>query len=125
MDKINEKYYPKDGFLMELDATQGANKIDISERERNISIVKTNYRYWNSMSNFKSQNNYDDDNFRQIVQMGEAAIPGIFEIITDHPDPIVHALDYILPNHVEYQGFVSLEDVCKIWIITLIAIGKN
>ena len=69
MDKINEKYYPKDGFLMELDATQGANKIDISERERNISIVKTNYRYWNSMSNFKSQNNYDDDNFRQIVQI--------------------------------------------------------
>lgn len=110
---------------MELDITQESKKISVSEREKNISIVKTNYRYWNSMSNFKSSNNYDDDNFRQIVQMGEDAIPGIFEIIKDHPDPIVHALDLILPNHVEYEGLVSLEDVCRIWIITLIAIGKH
>ncbi len=125
MDRINSNYYPREGFSMELDITQESKKISVSEREKNISIVKTNYRYWNSMSNFKSSNNYDDDNFRQIVQMGEDAIPGIFEIIKDHPDPIVHALDLILPNHVEYEGLVSLEDVCRIWIITLIAIGKH
>ena len=125
MDRISSNYYPMEGFSMELDITQESKKISVSEREKNISIVKTNYRYWNSMSNFKSSNNYDDDNFRKIVQMGEDAIPGIFEIIKDHPDPIVHALDLILPNHVEYEGLVSLEDVCRIWIITLIAIGKH
>ena len=124
MDRINSNYYPRDGFSMELDITQEAKKISVSERDKNISIVKTNYRYWNSMSNFKSSNNYDDDNFRQIVQMGEDAIPGIFEIIKDHPDPIVYALDFILPDYVKYEGFVPLEDVCKIWIITLIATGK-
>lgn len=126
MKKSEIKYCPEQGFSFTMKAsTVNGPLSSLSERERNILMVRTNYGYWNTMSNYKSSNNYDDEYFRQIVRMGEDAIPGILEIIQDHPDPIVHALDFILPNCVEYHGFVSLEDVCKIWIITLIAIGKN
>lgn len=125
MNKSEIIYVPEEGYSFTMKAsTEKTNLSGMSERERDIILVRANYGYWNSMSNFKSSNNYDDENFRQIVQMGEAAIPGILEIIQDHPDPIVHALDLILPNHVEYFGLVSLEDVCKSWILTLYAIGK-
>ena len=112
------------GFSMTIEMSRDVEMVQLSDDERVFSEFYTNYHYWNTMSNFKSSNNYDDENFRHIVRMGEAAIPGILEIIQDHPDPIVHALDLILPNQVEYFGLVSLEDVCKSWILTLYAIGK-
>ena len=76
------------------------------------------------MANIKSSNNYDDGYFMQIVNMKEDAVPGILEIIRDHPDPIVHALDLIFPDMVQYDGNVSLEDVCKLWTITLLTLGN-
>lgn len=125
MNKSEITYVPEEGYSFTMKAsTEKTNFSSMSERDRDLILVRANYGYWNSMSNFKSSNNYDDENFRQIVLMGEAAIPGILEIIQDHPDPIVHALDLILPNQVEYFGLVSLEDVCKSWILTLYAIGK-
>lgn len=125
MNKSEITYVPEEGYSFIIKAsTEKTNLSSMSERERDLILVRANYGYWNSMSNFKSSNNYDDENFRQIVKMGEAAIPGILEIIQDHPDPIVHALDLILPDQVEYFGLVSLEDVCKSWILTLYAIGK-
>lgn len=125
MNKSEITYVPEEGYSFIMNAsTEKMNLSSMSERERDLILVRANYGYWNSMSNFKSSNNYDDENFRHIVKMGEAAIPGILEIIQDHPDPIVHALDLILPDQVEYFGLVSLEDVCKSWILTLYAIGK-
>lgn len=112
------------GYSIDLSVSRNNKDLEISRRELNIQEVRTNYNYWNRVSNVHSSNNYDNADFRKIVAMGEDAVPGILEIIKDHPDPIVHALDLIYPEYMTYNGYVSLEDVCKTWIITLIALGK-
>lgn len=114
----------ENGFSLDLAISQDDRNIEISQRELNIQKVLTNYEYWNRVSNIRSSNNFDNADFRQIVEMGEDAVPGILKIIQDHPDPIVHALDLIYPGYMTYDGFVSLEDVCRTWIITLLALGK-
>ncbi len=112
------------GFSIDLSVSRNDKNLEISRRELNIQEVLTNYNYWNRVSNIHSSNNYDNEDFQKIVAMGEDAVPGILKIIKDHPDPIVHALDLIYPEYMTYNGFVSLEDVCRTWIITLIALGK-
>lgn len=111
-------------FSVDLSISRDDKTLKISQRELNIQRVRTNYDYWNRNSNYLSSSNYDDPDFRKIVEMGEDAVPGILEIIQEHHDPIVHALDLIYPNYMTYEGYVSLEDVCRTWIITLLALGK-
>lgn len=112
------------GFSIDISISRDSQMLEISKREMNIHMVEMNHAYWNRNSNFMSSNNYDNADFERIVAMGEDAVPGILEIIQDHPDPIVHALDLIYPEYMSYEGYVSLEDVCRTWIITLIALGK-
>lgn len=120
----NSISFPKKGYSVEISASRDANVLKISQREIDMQKVITNYEYWNRESNYLSSNNYDNDDFKQIVSMGENAVPGILKIIRERPDPIVHALDLIYPNYMTYEGYVSLEEVCQIWITTLIALGK-
>ncbi len=115
---------PHTGFSIDLSISQNNKDLEISRRELNKQEVLTNYKYWNRVSNLHSSNNYDNADFRRIVEMGEDAVPGILEIIKDNPDPIVYALDLIYPEYMTYNGYVSLEDVCRTWIITLMALGK-
>ena len=112
------------GFSIDMSVSRDRQMLDIPRREMNIRMVRQNYEYWNRSSNFMSSNNYDNADFERIVAMGEDAVPGILEIIKDHPYPIVHALDVIYPDYMSYEGYVSLEDVCNTWIITLLALGK-
>ena len=112
------------GFSMDLSISRDNKILEVSQRDINKQKVFTNYNYWNRESNFLSSNTYDNSDFQKIVEMGEDAVPGILEIIQDHPDPIVHALDLIYPDYMTYNGYVSLEDVCRTWVITLIALGK-
>lgn len=112
------------GFSIDLSISRDNKELDISRQEINIQAVRTNYDYWNRISDVQSSNNFENADFRKIVEMGEDAVPGILEIIKEHPDPIVHALDLIYPEYMTYNGYVSLEDVCRTWIITLIALGK-
>ena len=114
-----------DGFSVDINVSRGESKITIPLREINIQEVYMNYEYWNRESKFLSTDNYNNSDFRKIVAMGEEAVPGILEIINNHPDPIVHALDLIYPDFMRYEGYVSLEDVCRTWIITLTALGKR
>ncbi len=118
------EYNQPEGFSFAIGITGGEQNLIVSSRDNNVSMVKTNYQFWNAMANIKSSNNYDDGYFMQIVNMKEDAVPGILEIIRDHPDPIVHALDLIFPDMVQYDGNVSLEDVCKLWTITLLTLGN-
>lgn len=122
---INEDNFSLDGFSVDINASRGESEITIPLRDINIQEVYMNYEYWNRESKFLSTDNYNNSDFRKIVAMGEEAVPGILEIINDHPDPIVHALDLIYPNFMKYEGYVSLEDVCRTWIITLTALGKR
>lgn len=123
MIKSNIQTPDNKGFSIAIEVSRDVDTVCILDDVQTHCEFSTNYRYWNSMANYRSTNNYDDDYFRKIVDMKEAAVPGILEIIQDHPDPIVYALDKIYPNYMEYHGLVSLEDVCKIWIITLLNIG--
>lgn len=122
---IQEPTLTEGGFSLDLSLSHDSQMLDVSKRELNIQMVRLNYEYWNRFSNLMSSNNYNNADFERIVAMGEDAVPGILEIIQDHPDPIVHALDLIYPDYMSYKGYVSLEDVCKTWIITLLALGKS
>lgn len=122
---IDEENFNLDGFSVDINASRGESEITIPLREINIQEVFMNYEYWNRESKFLSTDNYNNSDFRKIVAMGEDAVPGILEIINDHPDPIVHALDLIYPDIMKYEGYVSLEDVCRTWIITLTVLGKR
>lgn len=124
MENNRIEYNKSNGFSFSVNGTLGEQSLIISSEERNLSLVLTNYRYWNMMSNFRSANNFDDVYFQEIVRMKEDAVPGILDIIIDHPDPIVHALDLIYPDLIYYEGNISLKDVCELWIITLLATGK-
>jgi len=121
---IEDRNITEGGFSVDLSVSRDSRMLDVSKRELNIQMVRMNYEYWNRNSNFMSSNNYDNADFERIVAMGEDAVPGILEIIQDHPDPIVHALDLIYPGYMSYDGYVSLEDVCNTWIITLRLLGK-
>lgn len=112
------------GFSIDLSVSRDSQMLEVPKRDMNIRMVRQNYEYWNRNSNFMSSNNFDNADFERIVAMGEDAVPGILEIIQDHPDPIVHALDLIYPDYMSYEGYVSLEDVCKTWITILLALGK-
>lgn len=112
------------GFSLSAVATLDGRRASAPHVERNRQLVMANYNYWNKASNLLSVGNYDDDNFKQIVSMGEDAVPGILEIISKKPDPIVHALDLIYPGYMQYEGHVSLADLCRLWTITLLSIDK-
>lgn len=112
------------GFSIDISVSRDSKPLEVSKRDLNIRMVKMNHMYWNRASNFMSSNNFDNADFERIVSMGEDAVPGILEIIREQPDPIVYALDRIYPDYMSYEGYVSLEDVCNTWIITLLALGK-
>lgn len=99
-------------------------KIDFT-RDNNFNTFNTNNCLWNNEKAIDSQNNYDSDYFRGIVNMGQAAVPFIYEELKKGPTPLVHALDEIFPNTVKYNGFVPLDKACKVWISILEKIGKH
>lgn len=116
---------PKEqGYSIDISVSQDAVIQKASQRDINIQKVLTNHKYWYRNSNFLSTNNFDDPDFLEIVKMGEDAVPGILQIIREQPDPVVYALDRIFPHMMTYKGYIPLEDVCKLWLITLTAIGK-
>jgi len=119
-----DKTIVEGGFSIDISVSRDSKPMEVSKRDLNIRMVRMNHMYWNRASNFMSSNNYDNADFERIVSMGEDAVPGILEIIREQPDPIVHALDRIYPDYMSYEGYVSLEDVCRTWIITLLALGK-
>jgi len=60
-----------------------------------------------------------DPDFDALVNMDEAAVPFIYNIIKDHPDSIVRVLDVIYKNTMKYEGMVSLKDICYAWVNAL------
>jgi hypothetical protein len=93
-------------------------KIDWDETDKSATFTQ-NFKYWNKETGLLSTNNLDNAYFRQIVDMGVDAVPYIVKELKKGPTPLVHALDMIFPNVVEYNGFVSLKDACDKWISIL------
>lgn len=95
-----------------------------TRKDENKFSFFTNFLYWNNETNHLSTNNFDNSYFRAIVDMGEDAVPLIYEQIRKSPSPIVKALDYIYPDYAQYEGVLTLKEVCDAWIIILQSIGK-
>lgn len=91
------------------------NQIDMQKSE-NLNNFKLNNLMWNEEKQFDSYNNYDSGYFDEIVKMGNDAVPYILAELEKGPSPIVHALDFIFPGKVKYNGFVPLKVACETWI---------
>lgn len=100
------------------DADGNTERIDTSMMDKRVSFEQ-NLKYWNAYSEMLSVNNYDNSYFDKIVAMGTDAVPFIIEELGKGPTALVHALDLIFPDTVEYDGFVSLNDACKTWLSIL------
>ncbi len=85
----------------------------------NAARFMQNYASWRAESRFRSADNYDNPHFREIVAMGQEAVPFIYREIKEKPSKLVHALNLIFPGVMTYDGFVSIQDACDEWITTL------
>lgn len=86
-----------------------------SEKEERKIEFQVNLDLWKNNNSLLANNNYEDSNFKEIVEMKEEAVPLILEEIRKGPTPLVHALDLIYPGVVEYDGYVPLEAICSLW----------
>ena len=84
---MQDQNLPKSGFSIDISVSRHNEPLPMSRSEMNIQMVKKNYEYWNRSSNVMSTNNYDNGDFERIMAIGEDAVPGILEIIQEHPDP--------------------------------------
>lgn len=83
------------------------------------------YHAWHDRYAVSASMKFDGDpDFDAIVKMDEAAVPFIYKIIKEKPDPIVRVLDVIYKGTVSYEGTVSLKDVCSAWE-TLLPLCSN
>lgn len=89
---------------------------------KNIELktqFEVNLNIWNNRTFLMANNDFSDENFKAIVDMGEQAVPYIKEELVKGPTPLVHALDLIYPNMVEYEGYIPLPALCKLWLLIL------
>ena len=70
---------------------------------------------WECDNAFSGTQDFENAHLKAIVDMGDKCIPWIHEIIDNHPDPLVHALDVMCPDLMRYEGFVPLNEVCEAW----------
>jgi hypothetical protein len=70
---------------------------------------------WKCDTAFSATQDFENVHFKAIVDMGDKCIPWIHEIIDNHPEPLVHALDVICPGVMRYDGYVPLNEVCEAW----------
>lgn len=85
-----------------------------------LNKFETEYNKWREETSFHSRLEpyFVNEHFKNIVAMGLEVTPFIINKIKERPNFIVYALDLLYPNLMEYTGYVPLEDVCKIWVIT-------
>lgn len=77
------------------------------------------YGEWTDAVKVMSTGQFDHPAYKEIVNMGKAAVPYIREKIKAGPDPVVAALGEIMPGVVKTEEYISMTDICKIWEIAL------
>ncbi len=96
-------------------SNSGKVKVLESKKIEKKIEFEVNFNIWLSNNSLLANNNYDDSNFKEIVDMKEDAVPLILEELRKGPTPLVHALDLIYPGVVEYDGYIPLEAICCLW----------
>lgn len=92
-----------------------------TERSERQYAFEANLMNWLEATEHMSVNNFDNEYFNAIVEMGEEAVPFIIERMKKEPTQLVHALDLIYPGRVKYHGAVSLRKACEEWMRLLSA----
>lgn len=92
-----------------------------------LNKFETEYNKWKEETSFHSRIDliFENEHFKNIVEMGMAVTPFVINKIKEQPDFIVYVLDILYPGLMEYTGYVPVEDVCKTWIITYESYIKN
>lgn len=57
-----------------------------------------------------------DENFKDIVSMGDRVTPFIIEEISNEPSPLVWALNFIYQRTISENPETTIEQACKLWI---------
>lgn len=112
------------GMQIQVSSSFGRRRTKRVELEELKVMYETNMMYWNDETLCLSTNNFDNQYFKAIVDMGESAVPMIYSTILESPNPIVRALDFIYPDYLQYEGYVTLDEVCQAWITILQILGK-
>lgn len=89
------------------------------------SLLYEEYNKWKEETMFLSTGIFDNQHYKNIVNMGVEAVPFIKEILDKEDDWIVGALDEIYPNLITYEGYNSLSDVCQMWRVVLNLMENN
>lgn len=113
---------PTFDFTLSASMSDGGKRIDTTLIDLRTSFEQ-NLRYWNDQTRFMAANNTQNSYFKAIVDMGKAAVPFIVEELKKKPSFLVYALDEIFPGVMEYEGYVSTEKACEVWLSTLREIG--
>lgn len=82
-------------------------------------IFYQNLRAWENETYLLSVHAFNSVYFQNIIKMGKDAVPFLYEEIKKSPTHLVHALDLIFPDVVDYKGFVSLQQACDKWVSIL------
>lgn len=87
---------------------------DLSEK------FEVEYNKWRDETSFYSRTDlmFNNEHFKNMVKMGKEITPFVINKIKEQPNFIVHILDLFYPDLMIYEGYVPIEDVCKIWVIT-------
>ena len=88
------------------------------------STFNSNYASWTTANAISSTSNLDNAYFKEIVKMGKAAVPFIYNELLKGPTDLVYALDEIFNYPIKYEGFVPLKKSCEIWRSILQKTGK-
>lgn len=94
---------------------ENAKTLD-SKGIQNESEFLSNMWAWNQDTGLRSVDNFSSSYFEAIVEMKEDAVPYIYRELLKGPTPLVHALDLIYKDEVEYEGYLPLDFVCNIWL---------
>lgn len=112
--------HEKRGFKFKsMEATvQVSNRvIELNTRKfQQRTTFDINKNTWVEQTGFLANNNFDNAYFKEIIEMGEDAVPMIIEELKKGPTLLVYALDKIYPNTVVCEGYVPLKPLCDLWL---------
>ena len=123
-DTILQHQRPNDeGVRVSMSAVQSnldhqSHELDLEESEV-LSNFVSNYESFMAANAMSSVSNIDNVYFREIVKMGQRAVPYIYREILKGPTDLVYALDEIFGHPIKYTGFVPLKQTCDTWISIL------
>ena len=90
-----------------------AYKKDISLKDKFESLYQ---KWFEETCIFSNPNKFvENNNFKEIVNLGEPVVPFIIEKIKEMPSDLVKALNLIYNQRISEKK-VSISEACKLWI---------